>query len=615
MSVALIAPPWPLFNRPSIQIGALKAWLKRSISGLQVTSRHPYLDLACRIGYLDYHRISQSSWAAEAVYAALLYPERAEDAEELYRSSLKRRWKRDDLGQGSPAVPPFQEICTHARKSARALVASLRLESTGLVGISACLNQFTAGLYLARLIKEVRPETAVVMGGSSVSGGVAHGILQAFPYLDFIIEGEGELPLQGLVEFLAGIRRQMPRAVTARASAKVKVGAQGCGSTEGQRLQIEDLGALPIPDYDDYFRELSRLPAPPALSITLPVEVSRGCWWGKCSFCNLNLQWKGYRAKDPEEAAGQIDRLSRRYQILDFALMDNCLPPKGAKRLFEALAATGKDFQLFCELRAVHGRDEYRSFASGGLRHLQVGIEALSTSLLRRLNKGASVIDNLAALRHAAENGIEIGANLITRFPGSTEAEAEETIRNLEFAWPFAPLKAVPFWLGRCSPVFNDPKSYGIKAMRPAPEYRRLFPDQVLEKLEPLILVWTGDRKRQERTWKKVEKRVQALFQTRKGYQEPSLLTWRDGGEFITIRQRLPDGRVLNHRLSGPSRQIYLAAQDVIETDELAARFAQNKGEKLKAFISDLAEKRLMFKEGNRVLALATRQNTGGLLT
>ena len=39
-TVALVSAPWPLFNRPSIQLGTLKAYLSRHIADLQVVCHH-----------------------------------------------------------------------------------------------------------------------------------------------------------------------------------------------------------------------------------------------------------------------------------------------------------------------------------------------------------------------------------------------------------------------------------------------------------------------------------------------------------------------------------------------------------------------------------------------
>jgi hypothetical protein len=45
VAVALVSTPWPLFNRPSIQLGTLKAFLQRDIHGITVDARHVYLSV------------------------------------------------------------------------------------------------------------------------------------------------------------------------------------------------------------------------------------------------------------------------------------------------------------------------------------------------------------------------------------------------------------------------------------------------------------------------------------------------------------------------------------------------------------------------------------------
>ena len=73
-SVVLVSTPWPIFNRPSIQLGTLKSYLKSQFPELEIIAHHFYLKLAETIGYKLYHAISERTWLAETVYAALLYP-------------------------------------------------------------------------------------------------------------------------------------------------------------------------------------------------------------------------------------------------------------------------------------------------------------------------------------------------------------------------------------------------------------------------------------------------------------------------------------------------------------------------------------------------------------
>ncbi len=594
MDIALIAPPWPLFNRPSIQLAVLKAFLRKNLpSQIRVTSLHPYLKIAEALGYNNYHQISQSSWASEAVFAHVLFPGR-EGPGRLYQKSIETRSK------GRVSVD-FENVASTCQTAINSYLKTIDFSGTRLAGISVCLNQLTAGLYLAKLLKDKYPDMRIVMGGASVSGPVGKGILEAFPWVDFVIGGEGELPMLELCQYALGISDTIKsKAILSRADS----------SSPNGKEQVKDLNSLPPPDYDDYFRELATLKGAGGIQVVLPVEASRGCWWGRCSFCNLNLQWKGYRWKKPQRVASEIDFLSKRYSAIDFAFMDNCLPRRSAHEIFEQLCLHKRDYSIFAELRAVHSKKEMATMRRGGLRTVQIGIEALSSRVLKRLRKGSTAIQNLAAMKNCAETGIDLQSNLITCFPGTTREEVEETLENLDFAWPFAPLKPVKFWLGMESPAFLEQKEFGIRFVRPDRKYKMLFPDDVACRLVPLILEYSGDRGKQEHLWKPVEKKLSYFLDRRKGLGiRASALTYRDGGHFLLIKQVLPEGQVLNHRLSGPSRKLYLAADEPVSFEQLFDVVPEIPYEKKEAFLRQMAAKRLMFLEEGMALALACKDS------
>ncbi len=98
--IALVSAPWPLFNRPSIQLGALKWYLENRFPELKVRAFHSYLEIAQALGYDLYRTISERSWLAETVYAALLYPDRFGGIEKIFarESSGKPALKKIDLG-------------------------------------------------------------------------------------------------------------------------------------------------------------------------------------------------------------------------------------------------------------------------------------------------------------------------------------------------------------------------------------------------------------------------------------------------------------------------------------------------------------------------------------
>jgi hypothetical protein len=115
--VALISTPWPLYNRPSIQLGALKAYLQSKYPDLRVEARHVYLKLAESLGYKLYQQISERTWLAESIYAALLFPERFEVIETLFNRETRSKPLLKEAG--------LKQITTRVKKETEAYISSL----------------------------------------------------------------------------------------------------------------------------------------------------------------------------------------------------------------------------------------------------------------------------------------------------------------------------------------------------------------------------------------------------------------------------------------------------------------------------------------------------------
>ncbi|RUM88198.1 MAG: hypothetical protein DSZ24_04315 [Thermodesulfatator sp.] len=587
MKVALIALPWPLFNRPAVQLGVLKGYLRR-LPGVGVRTFFPYLRVAWRLGYETYQALCDSSWLCEALGAGLLFPEKQESAARLFHRLARREGLTLD----------YHKTLFLLKDTLEEYFRALSWEKYQVVGFSVCLNQLTLSLWAARLLKERFPHLHIVLGGALCAGDLGRSLLENFDFVDFVIHGEGERPLARLLQALSQGRPPEGPGIFLRRKGEVVGG-------ELDQLPPEE---IPSPVYEDYFAELQTLPAEARFFPVIPLEASRGCWWGKCRFCNLNLQWSGYRLRPLSAILGDIRRHARA-GLLDLAFMDNCLDRRQALALFEELARDGRDYRIFAELRAIYTAEEYRRMRRGGLYWVQIGIEALSTGLLRRLGKGTTAMDNVAAMRHCEEAGLELSANLICHFPGSTEEEVHETLINLDYVFPYRPLTTVSFWLGYGSPVAQRPREFGLRRVYPHPYYRYLFPAEVLHKLQVLALGYEGDRRRQLALWRPVIQRVKAWKKT---WQElrarhGPLLTYREGRDFLLLRQVLPRGQVLHHRLRGPSREIYLYLTEPRDFEALKGRFPRLPAERLRAFLEDLVRKRLLFREGQRFLALAVR--------
>jgi radical SAM superfamily enzyme YgiQ (UPF0313 family) len=238
-----------------------------------------------------------------------------------------------------------------------------------------------------------------------------------------------------------------------------------------------------------------------------------------------------------------------------------------------------------------------------------VGIESLSNSLLRRMQKGVSVIENIATMRAAQEHSLALEGNLIIQFPGSTQSEVDKTLKNLDYVFSYSPLSSAAFFLGHNSPVYIAPEKFGIKTIVDHANNTKIFPKETLKKLQLIVRDYRGDRTYQKKIWKPVLSKIQKWQKfhekRKKSAQHKPLLYYRDGGDFLLMRQELINGTVLNHRLKGTSRQIYLFCTQIRTEKELSVKFPTISQQKILTFLADLKKKRLVFSDKNRHLSLA----------
>ncbi|MBA7644221.1 hypothetical protein ES703_51963 [subsurface metagenome] len=603
--IALISTPWPLFNRPSIQLGALKAFVKEKLPYIQVDSHHVYLSIAAPLGYDLYAKISESTWLAEPLYATLLYPDRV--------GAIERFWQKRSSKLGLAEKPNFRELCSKIKEHSSRIIDLQGWENYFLAGFSICFSQLTSSLWFINEIRRRAANIKIVVGGPACAGDMGKSLLRSFPEIDFVIQGEGELPLVHLVKFIEGFKGYAPEApIPGLISRHFHTGPETVS-------QVPNLDELPIPEYDDYFKHLKSFAPENTFLPKIPMEISRGCWWRKkvgpngssgCAFCNLNLQWHGYRAKSHNRAIKELEALIKKYQILSISFMDNLLPAKGLEQLFKRIQGVGKDLRLFSELRATTPRTVLAAMGGAGMCEVQVGIESMSSMLLRKLNKGTSAMDSMKIMRNCEIPGCpNLTGNLILGFPSSDEQDVAETLANLEFVLPFRHLKGIPFWLGYGSGVFEMPDAYGIKRLQNHPYYAHFFPPEVLRGLRLMVQGYRGGIRYQNRIWKPVKEK---LKEWRNTYMElhrvpgaGPILSYQDGRDFMIIRQRHIDDYDMTHRLHGTSRRIYLFCQTQRSMPQILSRFPGFGEEKVGPFLNMMVDKHLMFNEGEKYLSLA----------
>jgi hypothetical protein len=192
-----------------------------------------------------------------------------------------------------------------------------------------------------------------------------------------------------------------------------------------------------------------------------------------------------------------------------------------------------------------------------------------------------------------------------------------ETLQNLEFTLSFRPLRMVQFWLGLGSSVWQDPKSFGIKAVFNHGNYACIFPPDVVESMQFTIQAYRGDLGYQKRLWQPVKKKLKdwkkAYAKLHQGTKHENILSFRDGRSFLIIRQRRLDGEPLTHRLEGTSRAIYLFCQKHRALKRIIDRFSSVPSGRIEPFLKMMVDKKLMFRENDQYLSLAVPERPNPL--
>ncbi len=605
--VALISTPWPDYYRPSIQLGALKAYLATQHPTLQTDAYHFYLNIAEHIGYDIYHEICEKSWLAESIYAALVFPENKDAINKFFCIASSDCKEVRTAG--------FDRIVAAVKEISDKLIESISWDHYMLIGFSVCLCQLSSALYFINKVKEISPHSRIAAGGTALTGLSQKKLFDAFPQINYFINGEGEKPLLNLVTQL--VRNMNGSDVKSSPGLYIK------DSDDDSTLfynQVKDLDGLPPPNYDDYFLTLEKFHPSKRFFPTLSVEVSRGCWWSRkventeetgCAFCNLNRQWKGYRSKSPKKAVDEVNMLTSKYKSLSVSFMDNTLPFKTSDEMFSRLAKLDKDLSLFCEIRATTSKASLEKMKKAGVLHVQVGIEALSSNLLCKMNKGTTAIQNLEIMRSCEELGLVNSSNLIIHFPGSSSHDVAETISCLDYAVVFRPMKTVHFHLNMGSPMMKNPEVFGIKAIYNHPNFKILFSRDIVKSIRSLNQAYRSDLGYQRKLWKPVEEKVMAWEKKyARLHSEPManpILSYQDGNDFLIIKHRQNKGKQVMHRLVGPFREIYLFCGKHRLFKDIKNRFPKLAGSTILLFLLMLINKKFMFEEDGKYLSLAVR--------
>lgn len=343
------------------------------------------------------------------------------------------------------------------------LLKTERWEAYDVVGISIIgISQIIPALTLARLLRERYPHLHVTLGGPifSVTGGSgpSAGPLEKHPeffeeFCHTIITFEGEEPLYRLVTALqdGSPLEKVPNLIFCE-NGRVKK------SAERVEMRFEE---IPSPTFDGLPLDLYLSPYP-----ILPVLQSRGCYWGKCTFCTHSYVYGHRYGKQPTRAmAEELEMLSKTYNTKYFTFSDEAVSPHSLNDVSDALLERGLDIRALALLKFEKVMDErlFKKMRRAGFIFLMFGLESANDRVLSLIEKGTTKAAERAVLHKSRVAGIWNHTFLFFGFPTETRDEAMETIRfledNIENIHSFAP---GVFLLNRDSSVYQFPERYSV---------------------------------------------------------------------------------------------------------------------------------------------------------
>ena len=474
LRVALINMPWARVDTPSIQCGLLASIARNA--GHRCTVHYLNVELAALIGSKPYTGIAEAggerlhqfgewlfSYAAFGdIRSEAEYHAEFPDVEEVWDDATGEGLERVSVLRRE-VLPEWLARCAD----------TVDWDSYDVVGFSSTFLQNTASLALGRILKERFPELVQVYGGANFDGEMGAEYLRAIPWIDHVVTGEGDNAFPALLHRIAA---EDPAGVP---------GVRSRHTTEptGDSVRTQDLDTLPTPDYTEYFESLRRHGTTAVVGdapVKLLVEFARGCWWGQkhhCTFCGLNALGMGFRPKTGERAMDELDRLLADHPVTHVEAVDNILDMKHLNTLCTALADRHWDVDIFYEVKANLTREQLTVLKRAGINRIQPGIESLSTHVLDLMRKGATKLINIRLLKWATYHGITPDWNILSGFPGETDADYAEQARLVPLLYHLPPAACGgKLWLERFSPYYTD-SSFGISNVRPRGCYQFLYPD------------------------------------------------------------------------------------------------------------------------------------------
>ncbi|RLF38887.1 MAG: hypothetical protein DRN00_03155, partial [Thermoplasmata archaeon] len=303
----------------------------------------------------------------------------------------------------------------------RAVVKQVYDIDPALVGIScpSALN-YVPTLRIAKVIKEVKPDTFIVVGGQHIAF-LSEVALRECSGIDAVCYGEGEITMLQLCEYLRGKRKLSDvKGIAFKHKGRILYTEPSVGL---------DINALSPIDYTIYPHWKECIPL---------IEESRGCPY-RCEFCsNSNFYNAKIRFKRPETLINDVHNAVQIYgEGVPIVIMCSTfgLNPMFAKKFLRELKRLGYDLRLLASTRVDAPWRFFINYMDGLFDQIRFGLESGSPLMLQLMNKTASPTTYLRlaekAFREFKSREIPVMVNIILGYCGENPETLMQSLRFL----------------------------------------------------------------------------------------------------------------------------------------------------------------------------------------
>ncbi len=380
----------------------------------------------------------------------------------------------ESLAQSQPTFDPLAEALAAPLNLIDEALRALTLEararhSPQLVLLSVPFpGNVYAAFRIAQAIKAADPKIVTVLGGGFVNTELRELTEpRVFDYFDYVTLDAGERPLLALIEHLQGRKAGREtgahvharrghyvdcRSPTSPSPTSARRRGTACRSTDTCRCSTCSIPCTAC--------------GPTGAGTSSPSRY--GCYWKKCSFCDVSLDYiSRYDVAGAEVLADRIEAIVAETGQTGFHFVDEAAPPKALKTLAAEIGKRQLAISWWGNIRfeKTFTPALCRQLADSGCIAISGGLEVASDRLLKLMKKGVCVAQVARVTRAFTDAGILVHAYLMYGFPTQTVQDTVDALEYVRQLFAAGCIQSGFFHRFTCtvhSPVGKNPQEYGV---------------------------------------------------------------------------------------------------------------------------------------------------------